>query len=461
MLTLISPGDIPIPVVDADLVRAEARKLKGYAGDVRDYGSEAVFAWARVPAAYEGPGQEKLYHALDGVGPETTRIGEGIDDVATALVYYADEAEQIVADLKKEQTKGWEFVNGLKAGGDLNRWSEDPTMVDTNNTLLRQIDALLLAFSDLERLTARKIDAASPSGAMCRPGDTPTPPTITGSAPGRWGHTGNPTGISVLFGVADGARTPVQGLVEGFGSLSGFNLQNGQFDWSWANAVLAWGALGQFITYNPQTGQWLDWSNTGLFYRAIGEDLIGLESWQQNPAQGTGHTAANIALLAIPGGLLGKLIGRTRLTHHHNNQNTDTQDSGKNNKPSKDPAPSNENKSAEFGTAKRKDYRKTFLEAHPHLNPDDIEVHHAVEQRVLKDYPGVITPEELHSLENLRGIPRTREGSLMHRSEIRMMWNQFRDLYRRLGRSPTKQELLDFATKIDDKFGHLFDPPVR
>jgi hypothetical protein len=25
----------------------------------------------------------------------------------------------------------------------------------------------------------------------------------------------------------------------------------------------------------------------------------------------------------------------------------------------------------------------------------------------------------------------------------------------------TKQELLDFAKQIDDKFGHLFDPPIR
>jgi hypothetical protein len=25
----------------------------------------------------------------------------------------------------------------------------------------------------------------------------------------------------------------------------------------------------------------------------------------------------------------------------------------------------------------------------------------------------------------------------------------------------TKQELLDFAKEVDDKFGHLFNPPIR
>ena len=30
-----------------------------------------------------------------------------------------------------------------------------------------------------------------------------------------------------------------------------------------------------------------------------------------------------------------------------------------------------------------------------------------------------------------------------------------------LKRPPTRQEVLDFATHIDDTYGHLFVPPVR
>jgi len=76
--------------------------------------------------------------------------------------------------------------------------------------------------------------------------------------------------------------------------------------------------------------------------------------------------------------------------------------------------------------------------------------------RVLKKYPGVIAESELHSLENLRGIPKGVNAET-HLSEIRREWNTF---YKQHARA-TKEELLDKATEIDHKFGHLFDPPVR
>lgn len=32
-------------------------------------------------------------------------------------------------------------------------------------------------------------------------------------------------------------------------------------------------------------------------------------------------------------------------------------------------------------------------------------VHHAIEQQVLKRYPGLFTKADIHALDNLRGIP--------------------------------------------------------
>ena len=63
---------------------------------------------------------------------------------------------------------------------------------------------------------------------------------------------------------------------------------------------------------------------------------------------------------------------------------------------------------------------------------------------------------ELHSLENLRGIPKTSNPEL-HLSRIRKQWNEFY----RTHPNPTKRQLLDFATRIDDELGQLFNPPVR
>jgi hypothetical protein len=62
----------------------------------------------------------------------------------------------------------------------------------------------------------------------------------------------------------------------------------------------------------------------------------------------------------------------------------------------------------------------------------------------------------LHSLENLRGIPNDVNSGL-HLSAIRREWNSFYQSHP----TATRQELLDFATHIDDKYGELFNPPIR
>ncbi|WP_254618369.1 RHS repeat-associated core domain-containing protein, partial [Vibrio metschnikovii] len=111
--------------------------------------------------------------------------------------------------------------------------------------------------------------------------------------------------------------------------------------------------------------------------------------------------------------------------------------------------------SASFGESTITNYKKTFFEANPDTD-GAVVVHHAVEQQVLKRYPDVVSESEMHSLENLRGIPKE-VNSDVHLSKIRKEWNRF---YRE-NPSPTKQQLLDKATEIDDKFGAQFNPPIR
>lgn len=110
---------------------------------------------------------------------------------------------------------------------------------------------------------------------------------------------------------------------------------------------------------------------------------------------------------------------------------------------------------ARFGNTLSNDYKGTFFGANPGLE-GRVVVHHAVEQQTLKRYPGIVTPGEMHSLENLRGIPNG-VNSQLHLSQIRREWNQF---YRQ-NPAPTKQQLLDKATDIDNRYGTQFNPPVR
>ncbi|MFJ4434468.1 PAAR domain-containing protein [Pseudomonas sp. NPDC089395] len=110
---------------------------------------------------------------------------------------------------------------------------------------------------------------------------------------------------------------------------------------------------------------------------------------------------------------------------------------------------------ASFGKAASDDYKATFFEAHPEQS-GKVVVHHAVEQQVQRRYPGLVKNEEMHSLENLRGIPKE-VNSEVHLSIIRKEWNRF---YREIPK-PTKQQLLDKATEIDDMLGTKFSPPIR
>jgi hypothetical protein len=112
--------------------------------------------------------------------------------------------------------------------------------------------------------------------------------------------------------------------------------------------------------------------------------------------------------------------------------------------------------SATFGHADNFDYKKTFFGEHPELE-GKVVVHHAVEQQTLKRYPGTVSPNEMHSLENLRGIPKGEVNNRVHLSQLRKEWNRF---YRD-NPNPSQQQLLDHATKLDKKYGSEFNPPIK
>jgi hypothetical protein len=113
--------------------------------------------------------------------------------------------------------------------------------------------------------------------------------------------------------------------------------------------------------------------------------------------------------------------------------------------------------SATFGHTDSFDYKKTFFDANPETS-GEVVVHHAVEQQAIRRYPDAqITPNEMHSLENLRGVPKGEVNSRVHLSELRKEWNRF---YRD-NPAPAKQDLLKFATQLDKKYGHEFNPPIK
>jgi RHS repeat-associated protein len=109
---------------------------------------------------------------------------------------------------------------------------------------------------------------------------------------------------------------------------------------------------------------------------------------------------------------------------------------------------------ASVGYSDSTDYRGTFFGENPDLQ-GQVVVHHAVEQQVLKRYPGLFDVTEIHSLENLRGIP-LESNNTLHLSQIRRSWNGFY----RTNPAPTREDVLSHATEVDRLFGSQFLPPI-
>ena len=111
---------------------------------------------------------------------------------------------------------------------------------------------------------------------------------------------------------------------------------------------------------------------------------------------------------------------------------------------------------AGVGSGGAKNYRDTFFAANPTLKSSDFVVHHAVERQVLKKYPDLFSADELNSLPNLRGIPK-KSNSSVHLSDIRVLWNGFYKTHSK----PSRRQVLDYATFVDDFLGSEMVPRIR
>jgi RHS repeat-associated protein len=98
------------------------------------------------------------------------------------------------------------------------------------------------------------------------------------------------------------------------------------------------------------------------------------------------------------------------------------------------------------------DYKKVFFTENPDLK-GKVVVHHGIEQQTLKRYPNLLNETEIHSIDNLRGIP-LKLNSDLHLRKIRKEWNNFY----RAHPNPTKDQLIQKRLEIDSKYGNLFNP---
>lgn len=70
--------------------------------------------------------------------------------------------------------------------------------------------------------------------------------------------------------------------------------------------------------------------------------------------------------------------------------------------------------------------------------------------------PDLISEDELHALDNLRGIPNELNSEL-HLSRFRIDWNKF---YQQ-NPNMTRPQLDQKRNEIDEKYGSQFLPPIK
>ena len=74
------------------------------------------------------------------------------------------------------------------------------------------------------------------------------------------------------------------------------------------------------------------------------------------------------------------------------------------------------------------DYRKVFFGAHPNLNPEEWQVHHAIPQHAFEIYPNELNPDDMNAIENLRGIRKGDSNIIakdVHQKDIGRLWIRF------------------------------------
>ncbi|WP_217614719.1 putative T7SS-secreted protein [Cellulomonas sp. GbtcB1] len=180
--------------------------------------------------------------------------------------------------------------------------------------------------------------------------------------------------------------------------------------------------------------------------KQLAKDSVDWDTWANSPPRAVGHMAPDGLTNILTGGV-GGILGKAATTAAR--KGTDIAEDGA----------AWAARRASLGESATTNYRKTFFEAYPDLQ-GQVVVHHAVEQSVLRRYPGVVTESQMHSLENLRGIPND-ANPRVHLSEIRRLWNRFYEDFPSGGAAPTTDDLLDYATSIDLQVGQRFLPPVE
>ncbi|MGC4929665.1 hypothetical protein [Streptomyces sp. DT117] len=312
-------GDLTVLDQKVTSLSKDGEKIATAAGDV--HGS-----FGGLRAFYQAPEADQLFATTKPVTNTAQGLKSDVAVITGALGTYADDAQPLVAKLKRLREEASTFLD--KANAD-DKWREDGDLVEENNRRHREISETWAAFQAVERACHNKIISLVPGGTQLKVDDGSGGKGMYGYDAEALKHAkGLPWGDPVKestrwfqvwehawdFGkgvVVDG----VWGTIKGLGTLVGTD--------GWESMKQAWTGLAKlttgviisttplaaafWLTPEDKLPSWLRDSRTAM--KETGKALLAWDQWSENPARAAGAVTFNVVTTVFTGGTGGAVAG--------------------------------------------------------------------------------------------------------------------------------------------------------
>ncbi|MEV4877208.1 hypothetical protein [Streptomyces cyaneofuscatus] len=309
-------GDLTVLDQKVTSLAKDGEKIATAAGDVHS-------SFGGLRAFYQAPEADQLFATTKPVTNTAQGLKSDVAVITGALATYADDAQPLVAKLKRLREEASTFLD--KANAD-DKWREDGDLVEENNRRHREISETWAAFQAVEKACHAKIIALVPGGTPLKTDDGSGKKGMYGYDAETLKHAkGLPWGAPVKestrwfqvwehvydFGegfIVDG----VWGTVKGLGTLVGTD--------GWDAAKQAWsgltdlsigvsitlataGAGGALLLATPEEElpSWLRDSSRAM--KETGKGLLAWDQWSENPTRAGGAVTFNALTTIFTGGV--------------------------------------------------------------------------------------------------------------------------------------------------------------
>ncbi|MFI1221545.1 MULTISPECIES: hypothetical protein [unclassified Streptomyces] len=321
----VDPYGIPVFTGDLAVLGQKVTALAGDGENIATAAGDIHSSFGGLQAFYRAPEADQLFATTKPVAYRGDALKWDLARITGALGAYADDAQPLVAKLKRLKREASTFLDEANAD---DKWREDGDLVEENNRRRGEIAEAWAAFQTVERTCYNKIIALVPGGKPLKTDDgsggkhmhgydaevlkqakgLPWGDPVKESTP--WWQVHEHAWDFTKGFVVDGVLATVRGL----GTLAGFD--------GWDAAKQAWTGLGNLTAGIVLTvaAPHVLWATPEKHLPGFARDarkamtetgkaLIAYDQWSENPARAGGAVTFNVLTTVFTGGTGGAVSG--------------------------------------------------------------------------------------------------------------------------------------------------------